>query len=952
MAQVPTDVTVGIQPGAIPGAQLAERRVAATPAAFGAAQGAALVNVGENMDNAAAIFTKQAIAAQQIQNETEATEKATQFSQTTSDLYAEFSKKQGKEAVDALPEFQQRLTAAREAALETSNPAVRRMLAGRIAQQSITIGAGAARYSFEQGRVASVNASEGAATQSINEGMLYRNDPANMDRALAQGLGEVQKIGEIQGWDAATLAAKQSQYRGRFYGNIINSMVDQDPMKAQALFDKVRNGLDAETQARIENMLSGPVRQRKAADIADSVTGGLPPSSETVRDRWFGRVEAKGTEAEREAARNPRSSASGVGQITDGLWKQYAPRLGLTDAQRNTREGANAVWAAVQQDARARIGRPLTPAEQAGAWFLGIEGVRAFITAGPNADALEVYKKAAGEGVATHAFAVNGELLKPGMTVGQVMSGLAKKIGDVPDQQQDRSNILRRGAELAGPDPQLRSAVLAQINQRFGLQDAGEAQARGTLDVRLRETGIALENGADVPIPEVEIRRLYPPEIADRKLDELHTQQIAGQIFKSVELATPEQIASMRADLENGIGPLTEQLRAMRGTRTAPGGGVAEEDKAGDLVARKGIADVFERRVRERNEAIQKDPAAYALRDPMVRQAAEHAATGQAGMADYVNATRIAQERLGVAPQDVRLLAKAQSQQIAQSLMNLNPERTSIRQSLEGLRQQYGEAWPAVFRDLVRDGKLPVEYQILAATPTAVGQHDIQAMLTAAQKAGGMNKLIQAAPEGAVRAVDDNLDAAVNGFMQSARALGLAGGDVLAANVREGVRNLAIYYTIGGAVDPATAVQRAADRIINDKYDMLGTMRVPKGMLPKVQAAQAQVMRELTPAQLADLPNADRAPGLTAEDHRDIMWRAAKRGQWATNETDNGVVLMIELQNGARIPARLQNGKRVELFFDNLPAPRVDGVTPTPTLGFTGEPGERTPAVLPPAETE
>jgi hypothetical protein len=84
---------------------------------------------------------------------------------------------------------------------------------------------------------------------------------------------------------------------------------------------------------------------------------------------------------------------------------------------------------AIQADAQQQIGRPLSQGEAYGAHFLGIGGLRAFLSAPPNADAMQVYAQAAGPQIAQQAFRANPGLLEPGMTVGQVMDRLNGRMG-------------------------------------------------------------------------------------------------------------------------------------------------------------------------------------------------------------------------------------------------------------------------------------------------------------------------------------------------------------------------------------------------------------------------------------------------------------------------------------------------------------------------------------------
>jgi hypothetical protein len=191
-------------------------------------------------------------------------------------------------------------------------------------------------------------------------------------------------------------------------------------------------------------------------------------------------------------ARNPRSSAAGRFQIIDSTWRQYAPRLGLTDAQRMDPAAQEAVARAIQADAQQAIGRPLSPGEQYGAHFLGIGGLRAFLSADPNADAQTVYAQAAGPQIAAQAFRNNPGLLSPGMTVGQVMQALGGRMGGgapsgdtIPAQAAmpggapasrsgvDPAELRRIEAALASGNPILVERARARLQMlQFQMRDA------------------------------------------------------------------------------------------------------------------------------------------------------------------------------------------------------------------------------------------------------------------------------------------------------------------------------------------------------------------------------------------------------------------------------------------------------------------------------------------------
>lgn len=135
----------------------------------------------------------------------------------------------------------------------------------------------------------------------------------------------------------------------------------------------------------------------------------------------------------RDDARNPGSSASGRYQITNGLWNDYAPRLGLTASQRNDPAAQRRIFETYAGDVTPELatilGRSPRADEVYGSWLLGRGGANAIYGANPGADAFETYAAVAGRDIAEQAFSRNGGLLRPGMTVGQVRQGIADFYG-------------------------------------------------------------------------------------------------------------------------------------------------------------------------------------------------------------------------------------------------------------------------------------------------------------------------------------------------------------------------------------------------------------------------------------------------------------------------------------------------------------------------------------------
>ncbi len=987
MARTPTKVTVDTPAAGPINEAFAPVRIDTNEGMFGGQQARALGGLGNALIETGSMLSREVIAEQQIKNETEATNAQNEYQQEAGRLWGEYSALQGEEAVRAYPAFQENMRQLQRRMTESAtNPVVRRQLTRSIGGSASSMLGQAAGVNARNVRTAGVQAQEGSSTLAINEGVRQRDNPQAVQEALNIGLQAVQQAGRLTGADADTVSSNVAAYRGRFWSAVIATTAENDPLRAQQMFEQNRNQMDAQAQIRIENFLRAPVRDRRADDIVQWATaprgptnpappgapgnrqGGVPAAADpnTVRDQ-VSRAEG-GTDAAGQPIQNRQgSSAFGPLQVTRGTWNAYADRLGLQrdvqgqppPANRGDRETQNRIWDLYQADARQQIGRDLTPREQYTAWFLGIAGAKSFIMADPNADAFTTYSAAAGPDIAAQAFRQNGALLRTGMTVQQATTAIGAYFdrhggGGNPQAgtgRPGREQQMGAALERAGSDPDLRAAVLSRLRQQWGIEDTMNSAERSRMDRRVEALGQALALGTSASIPEADIRRLYQPEQAQAILDGLATRQIEGDVFRSVQLATPQQIVEMQQDLADGSGPITRQLRERRGVAAGANGEVAEEDRPGDAVARQQLATTMQRAVEARGAQLQRDPAQYVMADPVVRAAAQAQQadpSNPAMMSAYVEATLAAQARLGVAEQNRRVLSVNVAAAEAARLMGndpgggtaQNPDNAALR--LQAMRRQYGSAWPQVFGDLVRDGRLPPEYQVLANIPTPVGQADYQRTLNGIRARGGLEQFAAVVPRDQRRLIDDGLDRAIEPFRSAATAGQQTGGVELTGHIRDAVRNLSYYYAIGG-MSGADALRAATDRIFNDKYEFSGTMRVPRRLdngqevgIARVNRSASVVLRGLRPEDMAAPESID--PALTENDRRQNLWNIAQRGVWVPNQDDTGLVLMGTWEMGGRVPVRRRDGSVIEMRFDNLP----EGQTTIPGAGRRGgNPGQR-----------
>lgn len=873
--------------------------------------GRSMVQTGGAITSAGMDLTRQILADRALQNETEALNASTSFAQSTNALQSEYLSLQGTNATNSYETYAERIREAQEATLEgITNPDARRMAQARIAGQTTQVLGGMDRYRQQQVRQANVTARTSAAAMSINEGVVQRFNPRGMVNALNQGLSEVAALGETAGWDDATQQLHQAQFRGRFYTSVIASLAeggdDAGVRAANDLFTRVRGTMDAESSVRVENALSGPVRRADAnGRVAAATTGAevAPPVAAPTTDN-----DMQAT-SRRIAASIPNVTVTG----TDRTPERNAAVGGARDSQHLHGRAIDFRLSGTDEEKAAAMQRILSGE------FGPVGGVGAYNDGSLHIDFRTGARAAWGQDRTQASLGSAPAWFRQAVTTWRSSPSSA--------QPRDRGQMLETALRGTEDNPQLRAETMSQFNSRMNVLDATNAQERTQMERRVRDINTALAAGSTATIPEQDIRRLFQPAQADAILDQLRTNEIAGQVFTSAALATPTQIAELQNDLVTGQGPVTALLRERRGITTIDGR-VSEEDQGSDSVARTALRQVLEQRIAAREQTLRSDPAEYVRIDPTVRAAA--AAVSAAGQnatpemrATLALASRSAQARLGVLEGNQRVLPKAQSEAIVDVLTRGDPAQTNVGQQLQQLQRTYGEAWPLVLNDLVRDGRLPREYEVLANIPSSVGQTDFQRMMVAARGAGGMEDLTKRL--GANRTLVDRAVAeGMQGFNGTSTASGASGGQVLAGNVTQAAINLAYYYALQGQT-PETAAANAINRIVNDKYDISGTIRVPRGMLNEVSRAQAVAIAALRPEQLPDRGgNADLLP----DERRAIDFRAAtQRGFWVTNQRDNGIVLMMQVENGGRIPVRREDGSMIELRFNNLPQPVIPGAS-------------------------
>jgi hypothetical protein len=272
--------------------------------------------VAQGLDDVGGAAAHEALRLQALQNETDATNLSTDYMAKLGTLKGQFMGLKGEQWQAAAPQYQQKLMDLRDQYIGmASNPDMKEMITKDVALQTDRSLLELGTKTGEETTTASIQASTSRATQVVNNAIGVRNDPNQVQEYLARGVSELQKTGELLGWDKDTLGVKTSQYVGNAYEKIIGSLATENPTAAGDMFTQNRGMMDAESQLRISQSLLPKLTNNTLKMGVDKVFG----SSATIYDAISGQ-ESGGNAAIGSSV----DGAVGKFQIIPATFAQYA----------------------------------------------------------------------------------------------------------------------------------------------------------------------------------------------------------------------------------------------------------------------------------------------------------------------------------------------------------------------------------------------------------------------------------------------------------------------------------------------------------------------------------------------------------------------------------------------------------------------------------------------------
>lgn len=360
-----------------------------------------------------------------------------------------------------------------------------------------------------------------------------------------------------------------------------------------------------------------------------------------------------------------------------------------------------------------------------------------------------------------------------------------------------------------------------------------------------------------------------------------------------------------------------EIMATLERARPQPGPGYATEDAryATKVQAAQSVL-----------AARKNDPAGYAvqnseslkgqraaLESPDVPAEARPAMTQK-----YVRESLAEQTRLGVA--EPQVLTPRQADGIAMRAMKATRPEDSAN-LIAGLEAEYGEFFPRVFNQLVKEGKLAGEMLIIPNLPNQTAREAVSRLARVKE-----SDLVQGIEGADQKAVKEAVTATLSEFSKTIPLMTQQSAGVV--NAYETTLRKLAYQFIQSGTKPSEAAEQAKVMLLG-QYVFEGTTRFPKSVDSSAMMTGASRMLAKDLDNI-DLPKDDTGsrtgPELLTE------WKSTVRArpEWFTNQKDSGVELWTVGKDGVRRRVT-RGGQAVSYTWEELSAVQTRAMAAPPT---------------------
>lgn len=501
-----------------------------------------------------------------------------------------------------------------------------------------------------------------------------------------------------------------------------------------------------------------------------------------------------------------------------------------------------------------------------------------------------------------------------------LVSGLetAAPLGDLPQPAPVEYGMPEKGEAVAAlreqfkDNPEYLTAALTKLNAeytRFDTETAtGRAETKQQVDNATAAVGDPEYTGKLPDFPTEEVRYFYQPHVAEQMIAQFETASMVRSAVIGLRFETPQAMDAIGQDIHSGVGPFSDTIRA------ATGGDSFQAQQ----VAMKLFESMQSNRAAKLTGA-NADPAAYVRNEPTVATAWTqfNAEPTAEGFRRYAAAANTVQDRLGLAPEERRLLTRTEAQIAAQNLLK---PTTNAAQNMRDQQKMFGPYWNQYFSDVAGMGKLPTQYQMIGLLPAAADQDLLaralrdQASASASGKEFKWEDALGMSPDNTApytttiaRTIDN--DSKLQRYLHSQIQSNGVGGAEQVTEVLDAMHTLG-YASAFYNHDPNGAATYALNAFLGQfEFMPLSDAVIPAENSADIKARAQDILDNLTPSDL----NLERPAigGIGMPSEAEYVGQVKAAPMWITNQQSTGLVLM---SNGGQVYWR--DGSEVFVPFE------------------------------------
>ena len=254
-------------------------------AAFGAAEGTALVGLGNAFQSAGNAFGAEAQALQTQENEAVANEATTNYLIKQSEITERFKQLQGRDPAAAMSQYTKDLQALRsEMRAGLSNPEVQRLFDRETTRQFGYSVMNASSYAAQQQK-AYVNAQQRAMVDTSVRTASDADDERVFRASLGDIADKVRGSADAKGQAPEVIDAEIRAQQGKAWGVWLKNVAESDPTKARQILNRERKGIDGIVAQNLDNYINTQTVSKISGRLVnDAVLGGATDTKQQKLD--------------------------------------------------------------------------------------------------------------------------------------------------------------------------------------------------------------------------------------------------------------------------------------------------------------------------------------------------------------------------------------------------------------------------------------------------------------------------------------------------------------------------------------------------------------------------------------------------------------------------------------------------------------------------------------------